>query len=143
MRRLAGDDPEVNEEWNCDKGRWGVPIRRPPRPHHHSPRARQAGVVGRGAQSRRRRLEDLSTRLFSPVAVFPSEDAYAYSKFARVILGNNNIDFRARPSSDEEAEFLAARIAGRFDVTYRELETAGSVYLADFEPEDESPIVFL
>src|SRR6059036_694415 len=23
MRRLAGDDPTVNEEWNCDKGRWG------------------------------------------------------------------------------------------------------------------------
>ncbi|MFZ2625614.1 MAG: 2Fe-2S iron-sulfur cluster-binding protein, partial [Propionibacterium sp.] len=22
-RRLAGDDPEVNEEWNCDKGRFG------------------------------------------------------------------------------------------------------------------------
>jgi NADH-quinone oxidoreductase subunit G len=22
LRRLAGDDPEVNEEWNCDKGRW-------------------------------------------------------------------------------------------------------------------------
>ena len=22
MRRQAGDDPEVNEEWNCDKGRW-------------------------------------------------------------------------------------------------------------------------
>jgi NADH-quinone oxidoreductase subunit G len=21
-RRLAGDDPLVNEEWNCDKGRW-------------------------------------------------------------------------------------------------------------------------
>jgi len=19
---LAGDDPQVNEEWNCDKGRW-------------------------------------------------------------------------------------------------------------------------
>jgi len=23
MRRLAADDPQVNEEWNCDKGRWG------------------------------------------------------------------------------------------------------------------------
>ncbi len=23
LRRLAGDDPAVNEEWNCDKGRWG------------------------------------------------------------------------------------------------------------------------
>src|ERR1700736_3775757 len=22
LRRVAGDDPEVNEEWNCDKGRW-------------------------------------------------------------------------------------------------------------------------
>ena len=22
LRRLAGDDPVVNEEWNCDKGRW-------------------------------------------------------------------------------------------------------------------------
>ncbi len=22
LRRLAGDEPEVNEEWNCDKGRW-------------------------------------------------------------------------------------------------------------------------
>src|SRR5271168_2342167 len=22
LRRLAGDDPDVNEEWNCDKGRW-------------------------------------------------------------------------------------------------------------------------
>ncbi|HEY9388281.1 MAG TPA: 2Fe-2S iron-sulfur cluster-binding protein, partial [Mycobacteriales bacterium] len=22
MRRMAGEDPEVNEEWNCDKGRW-------------------------------------------------------------------------------------------------------------------------
>src|SRR5438874_2088211 len=22
LRRLAGEDPAVNEEWNCDKGRW-------------------------------------------------------------------------------------------------------------------------
>mgnify|MGYP003347013652 CR=1 FL=1 len=22
LRRLAGDDASVNEEWNCDKGRW-------------------------------------------------------------------------------------------------------------------------
>src|SRR5699024_5339904 len=22
MRRLAGEDPDVNEEWNCDKGRF-------------------------------------------------------------------------------------------------------------------------
>ena len=27
LRRLAGDDPEVNEEWNCDKGRWAFQLR--------------------------------------------------------------------------------------------------------------------
>ena len=41
------------------------------------------------------------------------EDAYAYAKFARVALGTNDIDFRSRPHTDEEAQFLAARVAGR------------------------------
>src|SRR6187200_1975060 len=30
MRRLAGDDPEVNEEWNCDKGRFAFTYARQP-----------------------------------------------------------------------------------------------------------------
>ena len=38
-----------------------------------------------------------------------AEDAYAYAKFARIALGTNDIDFRARPHSAEEAEFLAAQ----------------------------------
>ena len=37
------------------------------------------------------------------------EDAYAYAKFARVALGTNDVDFRARPHSAEEAAFLGAR----------------------------------
>ena len=28
LRRLAGDDPQVNEEWNCDKGRWAFTYNR-------------------------------------------------------------------------------------------------------------------
>ena len=48
-----------------------------------------------------------------------AEDAYAYAKFARVALGTNDIDFRARPHSAEEAEFLAAHVAATpIDVTY-------------------------
>jgi len=43
------------------------------------------------------------------------EDAYAYSKFARMILGTNDIDFRARAHSAEEADFLAAHVAGQPD----------------------------
>ena len=72
------------------------------------------------------------------------EDAYAYAKFARVALGTNDIDMRARPHSAEEEQFLAACVAGR-DIE-RQLRRPGArpaVLLAGFEPEDESPIVFL
>ncbi len=71
------------------------------------------------------------------------EDAYAYSKFTRMVLNSNDIDFRSRPHSAEEAQFLAARVAARRDVSYADLEAAPVVVLAGFEPEEESPIVFL
>src|SRR5260370_5585300 len=72
------------------------------------------------------------------------EDAYAYAKFARVALDTNDIDMRARPHSAEEEQFLAASVAGRgIGVSYADLEQAPAVLLAGFEPEDESPVIFL
>jgi len=77
------------------------------------------------------------------------EDAYAYSKFARVALDTNDIDFRARVHTSEEADFLAARIAGRgrdldgTGATYASLEKAPAVLLVGFEAEEEAPGVFL
>ena len=72
-----------------------------------------------------------------------AEDAYAYSKFARVALGTNDIDFRARPLSREEADFLAAEVVLRAEVTYADLEQATTVVLAGLEPEDEAGTIFL
>ncbi len=74
------------------------------------------------------------------------EAAYAYQRFARSVLGTNNVDFRARAASAEEEQFLAATVAGGTTdtfVTYADLERAGKVVLVGFEPEEESPIVFL
>ena len=72
------------------------------------------------------------------------EDAYAYSKFARAVLGTNNIDFRARPHTDEEADFLVHAVAGTGrGVTFGDLEAASSVLLVCFEPEEEAGAVFL
>jgi NADH-quinone oxidoreductase subunit G len=72
------------------------------------------------------------------------EDAYAYSKFARIVLNTNDIDFRIRAHSDEETAFLASDVAGQpMTVSYADLEKAPAVLLAGFEPEEESPIVFL
>ena len=76
-----------------------------------------------------------------------SEDAYAYGKFARIVLGTNDVDFRARPHSAEEADFLASTVVATGPdggaVTYADLESAGTVLLVGLEPEDECPIVFL
>ena len=71
------------------------------------------------------------------------EDAYAYGKFARAVLGTNDVDFRARPHSDEEASFLAAHVATKSGVTFADLEHANAVVLVGFEAEEEAPIVFL
>jgi len=72
------------------------------------------------------------------------EDAYAYAKFARVALGTNDIDFRARAHSPEETDFLASTVAGSgLGVTFGELERVGKVVLVGLEPEDEAGTVFL
>lgn len=71
------------------------------------------------------------------------EDAYAYAKFARVALNTNDIDFRARPVSREEADFLASTVAGSTEVTYADVEKAPAVVLVGLEPEEECPILFL
>ncbi|HEX3198767.1 MAG TPA: molybdopterin-dependent oxidoreductase, partial [Propionibacteriaceae bacterium] len=72
------------------------------------------------------------------------EDAYGYSKFARAVLGTNNIDFRARQHSGEEADFLAHAVAGTGSgVTFADLENASSVLLVCLEPEEEAGMIFL
>ncbi|RZL25028.1 MAG: NADH-quinone oxidoreductase subunit G [Rhodococcus sp. (in: high G+C Gram-positive bacteria)] len=152
LRRLAGDDPDVNEEWNCDKGRFAFSYATQ-RDRITTPliRDREGALVPASWPF----ALDLVARKFAEsrgnagVLVggrSTMEDAYAYSKFARIALGTNNIDFRIRAQSQEESEFLGAHIAGRSldeSVTYADLEAAPVALLVALEPEEESPIVFL
>jgi NADH-quinone oxidoreductase subunit G len=151
-RRLAGNDPEVNEEWNCDKGRWAFTYATQP-DRLVTPLVRNAegvlvpaswpeavSVAAAGLAAARGAAGVLTGGRLT------LEDAYAYAKFARVALRSNDIDMRARAHSAEEEQFLAEHVAGTFEdsgVTYGELQQAPAVLLAGFEPEDESPIVHL
>ena len=149
-RRLAGNDPEVNEEWNCDKGRWAFTYATQP-DRLAVPLIRdEAGVLepaswpealefaARGLTAARGRAGVLTGGRLT------LEDSYAYAKFARLALQSNDIDMRARPHSAEETRFLADRVAGRgMPISYTSLARAPAVLLAGFEPQDESPIVFL
>ncbi len=156
MRRLAAEDPAVNEEWNCDKGRFAftyatqadrltVPLVRDEKTGEL--------VETSWTEALERAAEGLrEARDAGGVGVLPGgrltlEDAYAYGKFARVALDTNDVDARARVHSAEELDFLAARVAGlgpeTGGVTYGELEAAPAALLVGLEPEEESPIVFL
>ena len=156
LRRLAANEPEVNEEWNCDKGRWAfeytrqrdrltVPLIRDRETgeQHEASWAEALSYAARG-------LSECVNRHGAAVLAggrHTVEDAYAYATFAREALGTRDVDFRVRPNSPEEAQFLRSHVLGttpaRGGVTYADLETAGTVVLVAFEPEEESPIVFL
>lgn len=153
MRRLAGDDPEVNEEWISDKDRFAFHYaQQDDRLTHPMVRDRAEGG-GKGELRPASWPEAFAVaarglRAAGSAAVLTggrltAEDAYAYAKFARVSLGTNDVDFRARPHSAEEADFLAAHVALSMDVTYDDLERASVVVLAGLEPEDEAATVFL
>ncbi|MCW7987961.1 MULTISPECIES: NADH-quinone oxidoreductase subunit G [Streptomyces] len=156
LRRLAADDPEVNEEWICDKGRFAFryaqqrdrlehPLVRNPESGELEPASWPAALeaAARGLAAAKGRTGVLTGGRLTV------EDAYAYAKFARIALGTNDIDFRARVHSAEEADFLASRVAGRGrdldgrGVTYTALEKAPAVLLAGIEAEEEAPGVFL
>jgi NADH-quinone oxidoreductase subunit G len=150
LRRLAGDDPDVNEEWNCDKGRWAFTY---PNVGDRitTPLVRDTDGTQRPAswsEALTVAAQGLANAVGNTGVLVGGhgtlEDAYAYAKFTRIVLGSNNIDFRIRPHSREEADFLAAAVAGRpLSVTYADLEKAPTVLLAGFDPEEESPIIFL
>ncbi|MCE7005645.1 NADH-quinone oxidoreductase subunit G [Kibdelosporangium philippinense] len=153
MRKLAGNDPEVNEEWICDKGRFAFRYATAPN-RVLRPKVRDKATG---------ELKDASwTEALQVAAVALSkargnagvltggrltvEDAYAYAKFARIALGTNDIDFRARPHSAEELAFLSSTVVGttpETGVTFTGIENAPTVLCVAFEPEEEAPIVFL
>ncbi len=151
VRRLSGNDPEVNEEWITDKDRfafsWYTQDDR-----LKMPLVREDGelvptswsdAIDRAAQGLKRAAEE------SGVGVLPGgrttfEEAWAWSKFSRVVLDTNNVDSRWRLQSKEEEEFLASAVSGRgLAVTYEDVEKSGQVLLVALEPEDECGSLFL
>ena len=146
LRRLAGEDASVNEEWSCDKGRWAfkyissreritTPLLRGADGELHEASWPEAIAAAAAGLAGKRAAVLAGGRL-------TTEDAYGYSKFARVALGTNDIDFRSRGNSAEEGAFLAS-IVTNSETTYRDIDKADHVALIEFDPEDESPIVFL
>ncbi len=155
MRRQAGDDPAVNEEWITDKDRFAFAYA------HGDDRITYPQVRGADGDLRPASWPEAfavaarglaAAQVAGGVGVLTggrltAEDAYAYGKFARVALQTNDVDFRARPLSAEETAFLAAHVVltapDGGGVTYDDLESASKVVLVGLEPEDEAGAIWL
>ena len=157
LRRLAGDDPVVNEEWITDKDRFAFTWQSAP-DRLTGPLVRDVAPDGtRGELRPASWVEALevaadglrAASVAAGVGVLPGgrltlEDAYAYAKFARVTLGTNDVDLRARPHSVEEEAFLGSTVAGHvLGVTFHDLEHAPAVLLVGLEAEEEAGVTFL
>ena len=147
LRRLAGDDPEVNEEWNCDKGRWAftyatqgdritTPLVRDDdgklRPASWS-EAIAVAVAGPDRRGRQRRCA--GRRPGDPARTPTPTPSSPESCWAPT----TSTSAPARTATRRRSSWPAGWRAEPMAVTYADLESAPAVLLAGFEPEEESP----
>ena len=151
LRRMAANDPEVNEEWNCDKGRWAFPYAtRPtgstsrwsatatascaPRAGRRRSRRRPPGFAGDGRRRARRR-PGLGRGRLRLREVRPGRPGHQRHRLPgpAALRGGGGVPRPARRGTGPDGGA----------VTYADLEDAKAVLLVGFEPEEESPIVFL
>ncbi|MEU2199774.1 NADH-quinone oxidoreductase subunit G [Isoptericola sp. NPDC019482] len=162
LRRLSGEDPAVNEEWITDKDRFAFTWQAAP-DRLTVPLVRDRVLDAHGAVVSRGELRPASwvealelaaeglaaARAAGGVGVLPGgrltvEDAFAWSRFARTVLGTDDVDQRARVGSAEETAFLGHAVAGTgVGVTFGDVEAAPAVLLAGLEAEEEAGVTFL
>jgi NADH-quinone oxidoreductase subunit G len=151
QRQLARTNMPVNEAWNCDKGRFG---------YHHlvadtritEPKLRDGGtlVTASWAQA----LTSATAAVTAATAAGPGrvavltgsrladEDAYVVGKYARTVLGSDDLDHRTRFAPAGETDELIS-LVGRHTATYADVEQAPVIVVAGLDPEEEVPILHL
>jgi NADH-quinone oxidoreductase subunit G len=160
QRQLARTNMAVNEAWNCDKGRFGF-THLTHEGRITEPKLRVASGVGRGDDGDelvKASWSDVLLRIVGAinesreqgpgrVAVvtgsrLPDEDAYAVAKYARTVLGTDDLDHRtgfATPDADAELTALVPRETAE----YGDIEDAPVIVVAGLDPREEVPILYL
>jgi NADH-quinone oxidoreductase subunit G len=149
VRHLARENLEVNDGWLCDKGRFAFSF-------PDSPKRLAAPLVrDRGLQpaSFAEAFDAIASALrggsgraaFLVGGRLADEDAYVLSRFARSVVGTNDIDARPPGATDAPLaiEAAAAVATGADAVTYGDVEHAPAILVAGLDAEQELPILHL
>ena len=143
VRHNARDEPEVNEAWLCDKGRYA--FRFPDRDRLTTPLLRTPGLEPVSFGEAFGAIADRSGQgraAFLGGGRLMDEDSYALSKLARTAFGTNDLDHRTTGLHDTpvEAERYAASAMG---VTYADVERALVILVVGLDTREELPILHL
>jgi NADH-quinone oxidoreductase subunit G len=142
VRVLARENPDVNDAWICDKGRFAFG-------HDDAagrittPLVRDRGLEPTSFGEALTAVADACRGARVGVLAggrLLDEDAYALSKLARTVLRTNDLDHRRAPHGGSAERWVAA---GADAVTYRDIERAGVIVVAGLDAEQEVPILHL
>jgi NADH-quinone oxidoreductase subunit G len=150
VRIMAKDDRAVNDEWICDKGRFAYQYTQSQQ-RVVEPLVRKEGDFV--AVSWAEALQLVADKINEANAAgkknavlggqqLLDEDSYALSRFARTVLGTNDVDARRVVGAEDEEAVLAALPSSR-TATNQDIDGAKMVLIVGTDLHEESPIVFL
>ena len=143
VRLLGVDSEPVNQGWLCDKGRYGYEwVHRADRVR--APMVRKAGELVEvswpealdAAAAGLQRATAASTALIGG-ARGTNEDAYAWARFAKGVLGTDNVDAQLADGLPAEVVF------GLPGATIADLDRARAIVLVGPDLKDELPVLYL
>jgi NADH-quinone oxidoreductase subunit G len=143
VRHNAREEPETNEAWLCDKGRYA--FRFPDRDRLTAPMLRTPGLepvsFGEAFGAIAERAKTGRTAFLGGGKLM-DEDSYALSKLARTAFETNDLDHRTIGLHDTpvEAERFAA---SAMHVTYADVERALVILVVGLDSREELPILHL
>ncbi|MEX1046304.1 MAG: NADH-quinone oxidoreductase subunit G [Actinomycetota bacterium] len=142
VRVLARDNPEVNDEWICDKGRFAFQFADSP-DRVTTPLLRRKGLEPSSFDDVFAAIAEWSKGkkvAFLTGGRLMDEDYYALSKLARTVFKTNDLDHR-RVFGSTFAEVFAASPSS--SVSNRDVERASLIVVVGLDSEQESPILHL
>ncbi|MEA2554861.1 MAG: NADH-quinone oxidoreductase subunit, partial [Actinomycetota bacterium] len=143
VRQLARDNLDVNDTWNCDKGRYA--FRFPDSPDRvTTPLIRDRGLEPASFGEVVERIAgwcDGKRVAFLTGGRLMDEDYYALSKLARTVMHTNDLDHRRDGGLGVSADALVA--SGTATATYADVEHAKVIVVAGLDAEQEVPILHL
>lgn len=154
VRVLGRENEAVNEEWTCDKGKFG-------HEYVHSDRRLLSPLIRRDdkfvtaswveayqliVQRIQQAAQKHGVQSVGAIggAKLSNEEAYLLQKLMRVVVGTNNVDHRLERNQLPGNDTLLARLGVPFTQNaIADLEKAKTVFIFGSELVDEQPIIFL